>query len=177
MTYGYQRPKSRILIRGIVKDVARQYVENRVAPRGSIWCPGDIMGDRPDIGDLYGPNPAWQRPWPLDSKPVAAGTLPDAVGKRRMIEMLRKFHDGIPINDQVARVWAKMEPYWTSGNPAYAGAYQPPKPPPRTDEERMADLLAHAGDPIEVSETLKRKLGFTNATDGEDGHGRDREAT
>jgi hypothetical protein len=62
--YRYKPPKSAILKRGIMKGDAWDAIENGVYPRGSIWCPGPI-GDKPEVGDLYGPDPTWQRAVPL----------------------------------------------------------------------------------------------------------------
>jgi hypothetical protein len=83
--------------------------------------------------------------------------MPEA--RARCAETYRKFEAGIPINDEVARVWAKMEPFWNSSNPAYAGLTKIAAPPPRkSDAERLADLMAHANDPIEVSPALIKAL-------------------
>lgn len=69
--YGYHAPKSRILKRGIIKDHARNLVAQGVYPKGSIWCPGDIM-ENPVFGDLYGPDDEWERAFPLNSRAQAA---------------------------------------------------------------------------------------------------------
>lgn len=66
--YGYNPPRSKLIKRGCTKDWARSLVDNHAAPRGSIWCPGSMSEGKPDIGDLYGPDPDWKGPWPLDSK-------------------------------------------------------------------------------------------------------------
>lgn len=68
--YGFKQPKSKIIERKCTKEWARQLVQQGVHPRGSIWLPGPLSsGDgergRPEIGDLYGPDPDWRRPTPL----------------------------------------------------------------------------------------------------------------
>jgi len=74
--FAYRPPDSKIIERNVTKDWAWELIRQGMHPVGSIWCPGQI-GDRPDIGDLYGPDPDWQRavPWPppIDkTAPVAA---------------------------------------------------------------------------------------------------------
>jgi hypothetical protein len=80
--------------------------------------------------------------------------------RARCAETYRKFEAGIPINDEVARVWARMQPFWNSGNPAYVGRTKTDEIPVRhrTDEERLADLEARANDPIEISPALAKAL-------------------
>jgi hypothetical protein len=63
--YGYYPPNSDIVERSCTKEYARSLVDRGFRQRGCIWCPGGI-NDRPDIGDLYGPDPDWKGPWPLD---------------------------------------------------------------------------------------------------------------
>lgn len=65
--YSYKSPKSELLESRVTKEYGRQLVDSGVHPRGSIWLPGDI-NDRPDIGDLYGPDPKWKLPVPLGDK-------------------------------------------------------------------------------------------------------------
>ena len=62
--YGYKPPKSKIIEKRCTKEWARRLVDEKVHPRGSIWCPGAI-GDKPEIGDLYGPDDQWQNAQPL----------------------------------------------------------------------------------------------------------------
>lgn len=71
--YGYRPPASKIIEGNCTKEWARQLVEQGTHPRGSIWCPGSLTdgaGDRarPDIGDLYAPDPSWAGAFPLNSK-------------------------------------------------------------------------------------------------------------
>lgn len=68
--YGYMSPRSKVIERGLTKDWARSLVQNGAAPRGSIWCPGSLSEGNPDKGDLYGPDPDWKGPWPLDNTPT-----------------------------------------------------------------------------------------------------------
>lgn len=63
--YGYRPPRSRIIEKRCTRDWARRLVETGVHPRGSIWCPGSIDDERPDIGDLYAPDAEWKRAVPL----------------------------------------------------------------------------------------------------------------
>jgi len=58
--YRYRVPKSKVIERNCTKQWARDLVKNGVHPKGSIWCPGGK--ERPDIGNLYGPDEAWNRP-------------------------------------------------------------------------------------------------------------------
>ena len=81
---------------------------------------------------------------------------PDPEARARVAEMLRKFHAGIPVNDKVARHWAKMEPLWASGNPAFVGLTQGTPPPPKPRSE--AELAAHANEPVEVTPVLIKAL-------------------
>ena len=54
----------------------------------------------------------------------------------------------------------RMTERWLAVRPLFE-APKPAEPArPKTDEERLADLLAHANDPIEVTPALLRKLGF-----------------
>lgn len=59
--YSYKSPKSPLLERKVTKEYGKRLVENGVHPRSSIWLPGDPES-RPDIGDLYGPDPEWKLP-------------------------------------------------------------------------------------------------------------------
>lgn len=60
--FSYKQPESRLLERSVTRDYARRLVDNGVYPRGSIWVPGDVDGDRPDIGSLFAPDPKWKHP-------------------------------------------------------------------------------------------------------------------
>lgn len=62
--YGYKPPKSQIIHRKITKDEAWRLLDMAAYPVGSIWCPGPI-DDKPEVGDLYGPDPDWKRAVPL----------------------------------------------------------------------------------------------------------------
>jgi len=62
--YGYHPPRSKVVERKCTKDWARQLVHQGIHPRGSIWCPGEITG-KPEIGDLFGPDPWWRNAVPL----------------------------------------------------------------------------------------------------------------
>lgn len=62
--YRYKPPKSAMLKRSITKGDAWDGIEAGYWPRGSIWCPGQI-GEKPELGDLYGPDPDWADPVPL----------------------------------------------------------------------------------------------------------------
>lgn len=57
--YRYKPPRSAIREHGITKERAFNLIDIGVHPRGCIWCPGSL-NDRPEIGDLFGPDPAWQ---------------------------------------------------------------------------------------------------------------------
>jgi hypothetical protein len=61
--YRYKQPRSKIVAKKCTKDYAASLVRNGAAPRGSIWCPGEI-GHDPHIGDLYGPDEAWKQAVP-----------------------------------------------------------------------------------------------------------------
>lgn len=71
--YGYRPPESKIIERRLTKDRARQLVKQGVHPLGSIWCPGPLTkgdGDpgKPEIGDLYAPDPEWRGAFALGSE-------------------------------------------------------------------------------------------------------------
>lgn len=68
--YSYKVPKSKLLERKVTKEYGRQLVDSGVHPRGSIWLPGDPT-DRPDIGELYAPDPEWKRPKQVGQKSEA----------------------------------------------------------------------------------------------------------
>lgn len=63
--YRYTPPKSKVLERNITKERASELCRNGVHPRGSIWCPGPV-NDRPEYGDLFGPDPLWQNAVSID---------------------------------------------------------------------------------------------------------------
>jgi hypothetical protein len=65
--YRYRMPKSQMLERNCSKDWARGLVRQGVHPHGSIWVPGTI-GEKPEIGDLYGPDPDWENAVPLNNE-------------------------------------------------------------------------------------------------------------
>lgn len=69
--YGYRQPKSAVLERRCTKEWARQLVNQGVHPRGSIWCPGSL-NDKPEIGDLFGPDDDWKPARPLTGDESAA---------------------------------------------------------------------------------------------------------
>lgn len=66
--YLYRQPKSKQIERGVTKEYGRQLVDSGIHPRGSIWLPGDPES-RPDIGDVYAPDPDWKLPVRADEKP------------------------------------------------------------------------------------------------------------
>lgn len=63
--YRYASPKSKVLESNITKERASELCRNGVYPKDSIWCPGPV-NDRPEYGDLFGPDPLWQKPIPID---------------------------------------------------------------------------------------------------------------
>lgn len=69
--YSYRPPRSAIIQRDCTKPFAQRLVNERMFPSGSIWCPGSV-GDRPDIGDLYGPDGGWEGPKLILTKEEAA---------------------------------------------------------------------------------------------------------
>lgn len=70
--YYYRQPASRIIERKCTKGYAFGLIDRGIHPRGSIWCPGPL-DDRPDIGDLFGPDPSWRpaKPIPKPEKSAA----------------------------------------------------------------------------------------------------------
>lgn len=66
--YSYRTPKSKLLERDLTKEYGKRLVDGGVHPRGSIWLPGAI-GEKPEIGDLYGPDPDWKLPVALGGNP------------------------------------------------------------------------------------------------------------
>ena len=120
----------------------------------------------PELSDMLRdvmPDKLRDNAWPEDLDPVTAAIQtwksPDSEAKARVDEIMRKYRNGIPVNVEVERHWAKMQPFWQSGNPAYAGISKGTPPPPRRSaDERLADLLAHANDLIEVTPLLEKKL-------------------
>jgi hypothetical protein len=154
----------------------------RMAKRDEYTVPClDVAMFDPDFDPEAHPvSPDWARPEPAEEgddpidvmaildKAISRAMTPEAMA--RCAEMYRKFQAGIPVNEAVAHTWAKMAPYWRSGNPAYAGLTKtPPTPPPKSEAERMADLLAKANEPIEASPALLRALEAKQKTE-EDHH-------
>lgn len=72
----YRKPVSRLLERNVTKEFAFRLIDQGVHPRGSIWCPGPL-DSRPDIGDLFAPDPSWKRPIPCDQQPDSKPYQPD----------------------------------------------------------------------------------------------------
>jgi hypothetical protein len=84
---------------------------------------------------------------------------PSPEAKARVAEIMRKYNAGIPVNDAVARFWARMEPFWQSGSPAYVGQTKTiEQPPKKSDEDRLADLEARASEPFEATPALIKAL-------------------
>lgn len=65
--YTIRQPRSAILAQECTRSWARTQVERGAFPRQSIWYPGCCEGAtaRPDIGDLFGPDPTWKHARPL----------------------------------------------------------------------------------------------------------------
>jgi hypothetical protein len=68
--YGYRAPASKVIERNVTKEWAFRLIDQGVHPRGSIWCPGQ-MNEKPEFGDLFGPDPSWQKPFPLSQQEAA----------------------------------------------------------------------------------------------------------
>jgi hypothetical protein len=62
--YGYRAPKSKIIERNVTKEWAFRLIDQGIHPRGSIWCPGPL-NEKPEFGDLFGPDEDWSEPFPL----------------------------------------------------------------------------------------------------------------
>jgi hypothetical protein len=113
----------------------------------------DVLPDKPhghareSVDSVDAAYKAWNAPTPEASSRVA--------------EIMRKYHAGIPVNDEVASRWAMMEPFWKSGSPAYVGSTKAaPQPKPRNAADILAEMEAHASDPIgPVSPALLKALG------------------
>ncbi|WP_149299138.1 hypothetical protein [Aureimonas fodinaquatilis] len=69
--YDYRQPRSSVILRECTKSFAREQVNRGVHPKGSIWVPGNCEGShaRPEMGDLFGPDPAWKPATPLNAVP------------------------------------------------------------------------------------------------------------
>lgn len=65
--YSYSAPKSKVIEKRCTKEWAFRLIDQGVHPRGSIWCPGDVR-EKPEIGDLYGPDPDWKPATPLSKQ-------------------------------------------------------------------------------------------------------------
>lgn len=63
-TYAVAKPRSAILTSGCTRSWARDHVARGYFPRGSIWFPGSVRG-RPDLGDLFAPDPDWRGATPI----------------------------------------------------------------------------------------------------------------
>lgn len=61
--FTFNVPRSRVLHWNMSKDRLRQLVDEGVAPRGSIWLPGDPGSER--FGTVYEPDPNWRGARPL----------------------------------------------------------------------------------------------------------------
>jgi hypothetical protein len=68
--YGYRAPSSKVIERNVTKEWAFRLIDQGVHPRGSIWCPGPL-NEQPEFGDLFGPDPDWQKPFPLSEQEAA----------------------------------------------------------------------------------------------------------
>jgi hypothetical protein len=68
--YGYRAPASKVIERNCTKQLAFRLIDQGIHPRGSIWCPGQ-MNEKPEFGDLFGPDPSWQKPFPLSEQEAA----------------------------------------------------------------------------------------------------------
>lgn len=74
--YVYRKPTSELLERNVTKEFAFRLIDQGVHPRGSIWCPGSL-DDRPDIGDLFAPDPAWKPARPKEEISESGAYQPD----------------------------------------------------------------------------------------------------
>lgn len=54
-------PRSRILVAGCTRSWAIDRIRRGYAPKGSIWYPGSF-DRRPELGDLFAPDPDWRPP-------------------------------------------------------------------------------------------------------------------
>jgi hypothetical protein len=68
--YGYRAPASKVIERKVTKQWAFRLIDQGIHPRGSIWCPG-ALNEKPEFGDLFGPDPDWQKPFPLSEQEAA----------------------------------------------------------------------------------------------------------
>lgn len=126
--YAYRRPNSKLIEANCSKDWAWQLCRQGIHPAGSIWCPGGL-NERPDIGDLYGPDPDWRHavPWPPPSdKPVEA-ELRDS-NAPMFGTSVRRMRD-----------WSEPQ------------RDEPEPPPPR----KVPD---YSGDKVEITEQLRKSL-------------------
>lgn len=69
--YGMRQPRSPVLVAECTKSWAWQQIQAGAYPKGAIWYPGccEGAGARPDIGDLFGPDPNWKPARPIDAVP------------------------------------------------------------------------------------------------------------
>lgn len=72
----YRKPNAPLLERNITKEYAFRLIDQGVHPRGSIWCPGPL-DNRPDIGDLFAPDPKWKPARSIDWKSDTQPYQPD----------------------------------------------------------------------------------------------------
>ena len=68
--YGYRPPTSKVIEHNVTKEFAFRLIDQGVHPRGSIWCPGQL-NEKPEFGDLFGPDPDWQKPFLLFEEKAA----------------------------------------------------------------------------------------------------------
>jgi hypothetical protein len=68
--FGFRKPNSKLLEPTCTKEWGRQLVDHGAHPRGSIWVPGPLFEEgkraRPNIGELYAPDPEWKHAVPLN---------------------------------------------------------------------------------------------------------------
>lgn len=69
--YGYRQPRSQVVLAECTKAFAFGRIASGAYPKGCIWVPGPCSGRdaRPEVGDLFGPDPAWTAPFLLNAVP------------------------------------------------------------------------------------------------------------
>jgi len=84
--FSYHMPYSLRLQCDVTKSEAMQMVYNGVHPAGSIWLPGPR--GKAHIGDLFEPDPKWERPLPARewSREEGRGTQPPRGDEKHEID-------------------------------------------------------------------------------------------
>jgi len=60
--YRFRQPHSSVIASECTREWFRRQVDGGFFPKQSIWIPGSCVGagSRPDIGDVFAPDPKWK---------------------------------------------------------------------------------------------------------------------